>query len=64
MKIFVQTKNRCHFFTLFLVQNLAILFIVFKALRLPAAVFYVFLLFGRRRETSALRASFVLVHNR
>ena len=38
-----------------------IIIIIFKALKLAAAVFMYFFKFGRRRETSALRACFSIV---
>ena len=38
---------------------LLLFFIIFKALRLAAVVFMCFFKFGRRRETSALRACYL-----
>ena len=50
----VDTKLLPFHFYLLLFYYLFI--IIFKALRLVAAIFMCFFLFGRRRETSALRA--------
>ena len=52
------TDVRCYYYYFIII--IIIIIIIFKVLRLAAAVFMCFFQFGRRRETSALRACFLL----